>query len=398
MNGPELAEFARRVHPEDQDAYWNAALSIRSGASNNFAIEFRWEHPDGSWRWLKARGAAFSHRPGTRWLYNIVMDITATVEIEERLERLVQERTCALTETARELLAEMERRELVQATLAQTQKMEALGQLTSGIVHDCNNILFILTNVLRHITKKTTDSEIRRWADTGEKAAARATGLFEHLLAFARREAVKPVRIDLNSILAETKQLVRHCVGSQVNLIVKEAPDLWPVVADKNRLEVALLNLATNARDAMPRGGTLAISAHNLPADAPRDEACPSGDCVVISVADTGTGMPPDVVARALEPFFTTKGVGKGTGLGLAMVHSFASQSNGGLAICTAPGEGTAIDIFLPRNDAAEPDDADDAVPDPSVHGHPKILVVDDDELVRALTSGLLDDMGNTVG
>jgi CheY-like chemotaxis protein len=198
-------------------------------------------------------------------------------------------------------------------------------------------------------------------------------------------------------MLAETRQLVRHAVGSQANVAVDVAPDLWPVAADKHRLEVALLNLAANARDAMPDGGTLTIAARNLPAGAPRAEACPAGDCVVISVADTGTGMPPDVLARALEPFFTTKGIGRGTGLGLAMVHGFATESNGGLAIRTAPGKGTAVDIFVPRNDTAGAEAAHDGSPHPSVDNHAQILVVDDDDLVRAVTTGLLEDMGYQV-
>jgi signal transduction histidine kinase len=316
------------------------------------------------------------------------------------LQPLLAERTRALLETEKELLAEVHRREEVQTTLLQAQKLEALGQLTSGVAHDFNNMLAAIQGTFELLAKRVHDERGIRLLQGGRKATSRAAALIRQLLAFARREEPKTVVLNPSLMLQEAGELVRHAVGPQVRLVLDPVPaDVWTIVADLHQMEVALLNLAVNARDAMQAGGTLTFSACNLPAGAEaRLPGIPTGDCVLLAVRDTGTGMAPEVLARASEPFYTTKDKGKGTGLGLAMVFGMARQLGGALHIHSVVGEGTTMTIALPRaDDIASGLETTEPIIDLALHGGATLLVVDDDDPVRAVTAGFLRDLGYTV-
>jgi PAS domain S-box-containing protein len=305
------------------------------------------------------------------------------------LERRVADRTRALSEAAHELALEMRRREQVQATLLQVQKLEALGQMTSGIAHDFRNLLAAIGGSFELLRKRLADPRAVSLIELGEQAVSRADRLTGQMLAFARRQTPAPERVQPADLLAGLLDFIRHSVGGRIWCEVAVAPDTWPILVDTGQLEVALLNLAVNARDAMPDGGSVRIEAANLPAGHPdihRFGLVPA-DHVVIEVRDTGTGMAEEVVRRATEPFFTTKEVGKGTGLGLAMVDDFARRSGGRLRIDSRPGAGTIIAILLPRAEEAEL----------VRHGGAVIALADPDEAARGRRAGHLRALGYSV-
>jgi len=314
------------------------------------------------------------------------------------LEARVAERTRALNEAALELAAEMRRREQAQAVLLQTQKLEALGQLTGGVAHDMNNVLAAIGGSYELIRRRTTDDRLLTFIDHGLKATERATSLVRRLVAFARREDLKRVTVWIPSLLADLAVVLPHSVGPRIDVIVDAPDDTWPVVADTQALEVALINLAVNARDAMPNGGTLRITTANLPSGSRHHPQLRPGDYVAISVRDTGSGMTPDMLMHATDPFFTTKGPGSGSGMGLPMVHGLVRQLGGALTIESQPNEGTTVEILLPRAGA---DRATGGVAplqvDPSCHGDAVILLVEDDDEVRPVTARFLRDLDYTV-
>lgn len=400
LDGAELAAFNRSIDADHQAALRAVVAAVRGGSSPTLDLTFRTTRTDGTTVWLKSTGVVVEHFPAdghAKRMVGVLIDVTQSAESEARLERLVADRTRALEDTARELRTEMQRHEVAQEILNQKLKMEALGQLTGGIMHDCNNVLGAIAGMFELIEMKSPDADIKRLAGRGDEATRRALGMIEHLLAFSRQETLQPACVDIAELLARADDLLRHAIGPDIVLDADTALDLWPVLTDRHRLEVALINLAVNARDAMEGKGVLTIRARNLAADAQRQSGCPSGDCVVVSVSDTGSGMPPEVLARVLEPFFTTKDAGKGTGLGLSMVHGFATQSNGALYIQSLPGVGTTIDIILPRHAAAGANIAANHAADAGFRGKGKILVVDDDEMVRALIVNTLREFGYAV-
>jgi len=295
--------------------------------------------------------------------------------------------------------------------LREAQKMQALGQLTGGIAHDFNNMLTVILGSLEISGAELSGSpgqqvailasRMRRASQAAESGAA----LIRQLLGFARKQPVAPAPVELGALLPELMPLLRHSVGETVEIAFDAEPGLWPALADPAQLESAVLNLALNARDAMPRGGRLRIQADNVTvraSDPLRHPELAAGDYVRISVADTGQGMDRDVIARAFEPFFTTKAEGRGTGLGLAMVFGFARQSGGIATIDSAPGQGTRVTLFLPRVSALAPAEAPAAPCEPPGAairtGSPMhVLLVEDDPSVRDITAEILRGLGYRV-
>ena len=280
--------------------------------------------------------------------------------------------------------------------LFQAQKMEALGQLTGGIAHDFNNLLQALSGCLQMVERRISDPQVRELLAAGHQAVGRGAKVTRQLLAFARGEMLRPEPINIRDRLLGASELLTHALRADIRLEMDLPPDLWPIEVDPTQFELALLNLAVNARDAMPEGGNLRIVGRNAPLPPGQDPEGLAGDFVCLAVIDTGTGMAPDVLARAMEPFFTTKGVGKGSGLGLSQVYGFARQSGGTARISSAPGQGTTVLLLLPR--AAG--DAVSALPCGSATAEARggrILLVEDDPIVAPLAEGTLEDVGYSV-
>ncbi|WP_158258644.1 PAS domain-containing protein [Rhodopila globiformis] len=300
-----------------------------------------------------------------------------------------------------------ERRETEEA-LRQSQKMEAIGQLTGGIAHDFNNLLASIMGSLELASQRIgagRAAESERFLTIGMTAARRAAALTQRLLAFARRQSLAPARVDGNRLVESMEDLLRRTLGPAVDLRMNLGSGLWPVLCDPNQLENALLNLAINARDAMPDGGRLTIETANAILDdiyarSHADEIRP-GAYVAITVTDTGTGMEPDVMARAFEPFFTTKPTGQGTGLGLSMLYGFVKQSEGHVTITSRPGQGTSFTVYLPRYDGAADPQADDGADDAALASRAGdgsvVLIVDDEASLRMLVAERLHELGHAV-
>lgn len=319
-------------------------------------------------------------------------------EARDELECRVKERTAELEQANAALQAEIVDRHAAESALRQAQKMEAVGQLTGGIAHDFNNLLTVVMGNLQLLARHLRDDPFAdELIKAAMKAAKRGADLNRTLLAFSRKQRLAPVSIDLNEMIGGMTSLLRRSLGEKVNIVVAETPKLPRAMADATQLESALLNLAVNARDAMPQGGTLTIETAAVHLDehyAALEGDVNPGAYVMLAVSDTGTGMTQDVVARAFEPFFTTKETGKGSGLGLAMVYGFVKQSGGHVKIYSEPGLGTTIKLFLPE--IAETADDMEAHPDAPHQptGQEKILVVEDEEDVRHLVCRLLAGLG----
>jgi signal transduction histidine kinase/CheY-like chemotaxis protein len=287
--------------------------------------------------------------------------------------------------------------ELAQAqeALRQSQKLESMGQLTGGVAHDFNNLLTPIIGSLDMLVRKGLGSEReRRLIDGALQSAERAKTLVQRLLAFARRQPLQPSAVDLPRLITEMAGLIGSTLGPNIDVQVKLGTDMPPANADPNQLEMALLNLAVNARDAMPDGGVLTIKAKRESVDAHHRTGLRPGEYVVLCVTDTGTGMDEETRARAIEPFFSTKGIGKGTGLGLSMVHGLAGQLGGTLMIDSVLGEGTTIELWLPVSHALlDVEDAQTMSPKQRQR-RGKALLVDDEELVRMSTADMLIDLG----
>ena len=296
--------------------------------------------------------------------------------------------------------------EEARTALFQAQKMEAVGQLTGGVAHDFNNLLQAIGGSLEVIEQRLAAgrTDVDAYVATARTAIDRATALTQRLLAFSRRQPLKPERVDLNALVSGMQELIQRSIGETIELGMTLDPALWPAWADANQVENALLNLAINARDAMPEGGRLTIATANARLGKPQVAAEPGlqpGDYVRLTVTDTGTGMPPDVLARAFEPFFTTKPVGQGTGLGLSQLYGFARQSNGHARIDSTVGQGTVVTLYLPRpsGEEATASPVPEAAPAPLPRGPGRgtILVVEDDALVRMVLVDALQEQGYTV-
>jgi PAS domain S-box-containing protein len=380
--------WAEGVHPDDYDrcvAIYSEAFDRREP----FRMDYRLRRHDGEWRIFDDSGVPRFTDDGVFLGYiGACTDVTeargaeqAMRELNDTLEQRVAERTVEL--------------EQAQEALRQSQKLEAMGQLTGGVAHDFNNLLTPIIGSLDMLIRRGVGSEReRRLIDGALQSAERAKTLVQRLLAFARRQPLQPSAVDVKRLVGGMAELIASTSGPKVDVRVELPDDLPPAVADANQLEMAVLNLAVNARDAMPDGGVLTILAAHEAVRPGHHSKLRQGHYVRLSVKDTGVGMDEATLTRAIEPFFSTKGIGKGTGLGLSMVHGLALQLNGGLMIMSRPGEGTTIDLWLPiSSDTADAGDRNsEAVPAPKLLG--TALLVDDEDLVRMSTADMLIDLG----
>jgi len=285
-----------------------------------------------------------------------------------------------------------------EAQMRQAQKMDAIGQLTGGVAHDFNNILTVITGTIGILADGVADRpELANVARMIDEAAERGANLTRHLLAFARKQPLQPREIDVNALVLESAKLLHPTLGEHIQITPLLSPEAWTAQADPNQLTTAILNLALNARDAMPDGGKLALETGNVILDeayaSMHNEVTP-GDYIMIAVSDTGIGISPADLERVFDPFFTTKEVGKGTGLGLSMVFGFVKQSGGHIKIYSEQGHGTTVKIYLPRATGAS-QDASEATLQPAIEGgNETILVVEDDALVRRYVITQIESLG----
>ncbi|CAO3358361.1 ATP-binding protein [Azospirillum palustre] len=321
----------------------------------------------------------------------IVLVLGAAQAALTRANHDLEERARDLSAANRALNAEIAERERVEAALRQSQKMEAMGQLTGGIAHDFNNLLQALSSCLQLVGRRAKEPSIQPLLETGQQAIDRGAKLVQQLMAFARRQTLRPEPMDVRDRLLGMADLLTRAIRADITLETQVEPGLWPVEVDPTQFELAILNLAVNARDAMPEGGRLRVTARNRPADGA------SGDLVQVTVSDTGTGMEAEVKARVFEPFFTTKEVGKGSGLGLAQVYGFTRQSSGRVEIDSAPGQGTAVSLFLPRTVKPVAAPAKERSLDTARGAGRRLLLVEDDPIVGSMVAAALDEMGYAV-
>ncbi|WP_234419308.1 hybrid sensor histidine kinase/response regulator [Sphingomonas sp. EC-HK361] len=390
------------IHPADRAI----ALKNRRARIANyeaFGGDIRLVDTDGNTRWVHAEGQPRFAAGEFIGYVGCAVDVTEAHQAAEALEARIDARTAELAAANDALVTQIAERERVEATLQQMQRLEAIGQLTAGVAHDFNNLLTVVLGNVAMVERQpdgtAIDAKIRQRLGHVRTAAERGASLTAQLLAFARRTPLASEAVDLNDVVQRMQSLLQSSLGGSITIATDLAPGLWPALVDPTQVELIILNLAINARDAMPVGGALTVATTNVTLDAPRSaEEPPAGDYVAVAVRDTGTGMTPDVRARVFEPFFTTKEVGKGSGLGLAQVFGFAKQSGGGVRIDTVFGAGTTVTVFLPRTDAAHMATIRDDAEEPGArHGAGRVLLLDDDDAVRAVAADDLRQAGFAV-
>jgi PAS domain S-box-containing protein len=398
LTGQSPAEYAGSgwtavLHPYDVQPTldtWAAALAEKRA----YHFEHRLRTREGHWRIFNVRAIPTFDREGAirEWV-GVHTDVTEQRATEQSLRVL----TATLEQRVRE---ETAARQEALAKLHEAQKLETIGQLTGGVAHDFNNLLMPITGALDLLQRRFADTDARagRLIDGALQSAERAKILVQRLLGFARRQSLETQAVDMVALLGGMRDLIRSSVGSTIELHTSFPSDLPQALADPNQLELALLNLCVNARDAMPRGGTLTIAA-DVVVPGPAQPELPVRDYVRVCVTDTGTGMDPDTLARAIEPFFSTKETGRGTGLGLSMVHGLAGQLGGHFAISSTPGEGTCVELWLPVASAATASHRREAHPARHhIASRPlEVLLVDDEQLVRDGTAAMLRELGHGV-
>jgi PAS domain S-box-containing protein len=357
--------FSRFYTPSDQ-ANGKPARALGIAEQHGRYEEEGWRvRKDGSFFWASVVIDAIKEDGRLIGFAKITRDITERRESALKLERM-------------------------QKQLAESQKLDALGQLTGGVAHDFNNLLMVIGGSAQVLKKYADDEKSERAVQAIESAARRGAALTSQLLTFARRQNVNPQTVRLSERIDAVREVLNMGVGGTVQLTTDVKDDVWPIKVDISELETALINLTINARDAMPDGGAINISAENVRLD----DDVNQGDFVAIRVSDTGSGIPPDIVQKVFDPFFTTKPVGKGTGLGLSQVHGFAYQAGGLVAICSELGKGTTVTMSLPREKAGI---VSDGSLRPTVSGSGTILLVEDNPDVAMASAGLLEQLGYAV-
>jgi len=363
--------YAEIVHPDDFPVALEALLHMRA-TGKPVRFEDRIRAADGTWRWVAWKLAP---EPGGERFTGIGRDVTAEKAAAEERARLEEQ-------------------------LRQSQKMEAVGQLTGGLAHDFNNLLAGISGSLELMQTRLAQgrlTDLDRYMTAAQGASRRAAALTHRLLAFSRRQTLDPKPTDVNALVHGMEELIRRTVGPAITVEVVGAAGLWPALVDPPQLENALLNLCINARDAMPEGGRITVETANRWLDyrAARERDLTEGQYLSLCVSDTGTGMSADVIAKVFEPFFTTKPIGQGTGLGLSMIYGFARQSGGQVRIYSEVGQGTTVCLYLPRHHGAVEDDLPATLSDaPRAERGETVLVVDDEPTVRMLVTEVLEDLG----
>ena len=372
MIGKKFLDF---VHPDDREGSEAEAAAIHAGTATD-SFENRYVRKDGRVVYMMW-SAVWS--PPDQLFYSVARDVSRRRELE------------------------IKRREL-EERLQQSQRLESVGQLTGGVAHDFNNLLTVILGNAKLLEEKlANDADLRRIVETTHVAAQRGAELTQRLLAFSRRQALEPQTIDVNKLVAGVELLLRRLIGEHIDIRLELDSEMWGIFADPLQLESALINLGVNARDAMPAGGRLTIRTYRCGVGAGQtqltcDGEMGPGEYAAIVVLDDGAGMSAETRDKAFEPFFTTKGLGKGSGLGLSMVYGFVKQSGGHVLLESAPGQGTAVTLFFPRDErAAIGSAAPPAAASAALNGHETVLIAEDNDLVRTYTAELLRKLGYQV-
>ncbi|MCJ2135976.1 PAS domain S-box protein [Methylobacterium sp. J-026] len=399
--GLSLAQVVETVHPDDR-AGLAAAIEAAIARGGAYAHQYRVRRADGRYYWLEANGRVDHGPDGTPLSFpGVLLDVDERRAVEAERDR-VTAALRSLNETLEQRVA-ARTAELMRAeeALRQSQKMEAVGQLTGGLAHDFNNMLAGVVGSLELMQTRMLQGrvgDLDRYIGAAQGAARRAAALTHRLLAFSRRQTLDPKPTDVNRLVEGMMELVRRTVGPAVTIEAVGAGGLWPTLVDPSQLENALLNLCLNARDALPEGGRIVIETANRWLDhrAGQERELEPGQYVTLCVSDNGTGMTADVVAKAFDPFFTTKPIGEGTGLGLSMIYGFAKQSGGQVRIYSEFGQGTMVCLYLPRHLGET--EGETILPDlahaPRAEQGETVLVVDDEPTVRMLVTEVLEDLG----
>lgn len=402
--GIPLAQIVATVHPDDQERLAKA-IEEAIVAGSAFAQQYRVRRSDGQYYWLEANGRVDHAPDGTPLSFpGVLIDMEGRRSLEAERDLAITE-LHRLNETLEQHVAERSAELMkTEEKLRQSQKMEAVGQLTGGLAHDFNNLLAGISGSLELMQarlKQNRITDVERYIKVALHASKRAADLTHRLLAFSRRQTLDPKPTDVGSLVDGMHELIQRSVGPAISLQVQNSPDLWVCRVDASQLENALLNLCINARDAMPKGGSVLINTANKYLDKKFAEQhqIAEGQYLSLCVKDTGTGMSPQIIARAFEPFFTTKPTGAGTGLGLSMIYGFAKQSGGLVQIHSELGQGTTVCIYLPRDHAGirtEPTHENVSSLSAADLGA-TVLVLDDEPSVRLLITDVLKDLGYSV-